>query len=135
MRPLSTPSLPCPFPAWPLLPLQPATPAKADVRDAVLRLVEGARRLPEMPPMPVNYDDLLADLQEWLAELEGVESDLSVAQQAAGKASADVAAQLAAADEEADPEGWHHLNWLRWGGADGRMAVAACRTWTPFNGG
>ncbi|KAL4428231.1 hypothetical protein ABPG75_002320 [Micractinium tetrahymenae] len=89
-----------------------SAPAASDVRGAVQRLIEEAERLPEMPPMPVNYDDLLADIRQWIAELDGCQADVQAAQQAAGQQAADSAAQFAAADEEADPEGWHRLSWL-----------------------
>lgn len=68
-----------------------------------------------MPPMPVNYDDLLNDVRQWIASLDGCQADVRAAQQAAGQQAADSAAQLAAADEAADPEAWHRLSWLRWG--------------------
>ena len=91
----------------------PAAPTTADVRGAVQQLLEEARRLPAMPPMPVNYEELLADVEKWLAELAGTRADVAAAQAAAAASAADGAAQLAAADEGADPEGWHRLNWLR----------------------
>ena len=82
------------------------------MRGGVQRLLDEAQRLPEMPPMPVNYDDLLADIRQWLAALEGCQADVAAAQQAAVQQAADSATQLAAADEAADPERWHRLSWL-----------------------
>ena len=102
--------------------LQPPSPLGSDVRGAVRRQIEEAQRLPSMPPF-VDYRPLLAELQRWQEELEGAQSDLAAVQQAASEASARSAAQLAAADEGADPEGWHRLNWLRWDDAE---VAAAC---------
>jgi len=81
----------------------------------VQQLIADARRLPPVPGW-VDCRPLLADLRQWVAELEGAQADVQAAQQAAAQSSADCASQLAAADQSADPEGWHRLSFLRWAG-------------------
>ncbi len=93
------------------LSLQPASPAPEDVREAVRKLVEEARNLPGMPTW-VDYRPLLADITQWVEALQAAQSDVAAAQQAAGQQAVDSKAQFAAADEAADPEGWHRLTWL-----------------------
>ena len=71
---------PCAF-ARPSLPLlQPAAPTRADVRGAVQQAVEAAQRLLPMPPF-VDYSALLADIGEWVEQLQGATADVSAAQQ------------------------------------------------------
>jgi hypothetical protein len=96
-----------------VLVLQPLAPAANDVRSAVQHLVQDASQLPDMPGF-IDHRPLLGDLQQWVDALQGCQADLQAARQAAEQGSTDSAAQLSAADEEADPEGWHRLAWLRW---------------------
>lgn len=59
---------------------QPAAPSGRDVRGEVRRLIEEARRLPEMPGY-VNYDPLLRDIAAWIEELQGGQADVAAARQ------------------------------------------------------
>lgn len=61
-------------------PPQPPNPQPEEVRTLAARAIEDARRLPEMPPF-VDYSSLLADLQRWIAELEGAAADVDRAQE------------------------------------------------------
>ena len=81
-------------------------------RELAGTLLAEAQRLPAMPPMPIDYSSLLAGVRQWVAELDGAQSDVASAQQASAASASDGAAQLAAADEGADAEGWHRLQWL-----------------------
>jgi len=84
----------------------------SDLRTAVQQLIADAQRMPPMPEW-VDHRPLLAELRQWVEQLEGAQADVQAAQQAAAQSSADCEAKLAAADEGADPEGWHRLSWLR----------------------
>lgn len=52
----------------------------AAVRGMVQQLIEEARRLPPMPPMPVDYSGLLASVHRWIEELQGAATDVETAQ-------------------------------------------------------
>ncbi len=91
----------------------------SDTRSTVQQLIAEAQRLPEMPAW-VDYRPLLADIAQWVEALEGCQADVAAAQQAAGQHTAQNGEQLAASDIQADPEGWHRLNWLRWVAGKGR---------------
>ncbi len=88
----------------------PLSAGPSDVRSSVQQAVEEARRLPEMPPF-VDYSALLADLQQWVGELQASAADVAAAQQEASAATADASSQLAATDAT-DREGLHRLGWL-----------------------
>ena len=100
-----------PVPA-PLRAAQPNGPTPAAVRRAALDLVEEAAAVPPVPPF-VDYDPLLADIQQWVEDLEGAGEDVAAEQRVAAAATTATAAQLAAADRAADPEGHYRLSWLR----------------------
>lgn len=59
---------------------QPEAPSTEDVRGTVQQALEEAQRLPEMPPF-VDYTALLADVREWVEQLQGAASDITSAQQ------------------------------------------------------
>ena len=104
-------------------------PALGSVRGAVQRQLEDAQRLPDMPGF-VDYQPLLGRLHEWIADLEAAQAAVAAAQPAAAAEIAEGAAQLAAADEGADPEGWHRLQWLRqvvWVLLASMICVVSCR--------
>lgn len=46
----------------------------------VQQMIEEARRLPPMPPMPVDYSGLLASVHRWIEELQGAAGDVEQAQ-------------------------------------------------------
>ena len=50
------------------------------VREMVRQLIEEARRLPEVPPMPVDYSGLLDSIRRWIEELQGAAADVEQAQ-------------------------------------------------------
>lgn len=132
------PSCPHPTPAT-FPPPQPLTPhdggdgggtaASRDVTitDFALQLIGQAQQLPEMPEF-VDHRPLLVELRRWEEELQAARGDVQAARQAADEAGTANAQQLGAADEAADPEGWHRLSWLRCGagGLLGRRHVAPC---------
>lgn len=76
--------------------------------------------MPPPPPLPVNYEPLLADLAAWLEALEGVRDDVQGALQDARAECEDAEAALGGADP-AQREAWHRLAWL----AQERPAVEA----------
>ena len=43
-------------------------------------MIEEARRLPPVPPMPVDYSGLQASLRRWVEELQGAAADVELAQ-------------------------------------------------------
>lgn len=92
------------------------TPRGGDLRDLMRQLIEEARRIPPPPPLPTNYDALLADVRAWLAALEGVKIDVQEALQEARERCEGNEGALAEANP-ADSEGWHRLMWLRCGAA------------------
>ena len=61
--------------------LQPAAARGSDVRGMVAAAIEEAKRIPEAPPVPVNYSSLQRSIQEWIEQLEGTNSDVATAQQ------------------------------------------------------
>ena len=60
--------------------MQPEAPSTSDVRSTVQQAIDDAKKLPEMPPF-VDYSALLADVREWVEQLQGAASDISSAQQ------------------------------------------------------
>lgn len=60
--------------------MQPELPSTEEVQIAVQQAIEEAKRLPEMPAF-VDYSELLADIQRWIAELESATADVGTAQQ------------------------------------------------------
>lgn len=52
----------------------------AGIRGMVQGMIEEARRLPPVPPMPVDYSGLLASLRRWVEELQGTAADVEQAQ-------------------------------------------------------
>lgn len=70
---------PVPLPPNHRLP-QPEAPSTSDVCGTVQQAIEEARRLPDMPPF-VDYSGLLADVREWVEQLQGAARDISAAQQ------------------------------------------------------
>lgn len=81
------------------------------MRGEVRRLLEAARRLPDMPGY-VDYDPLLRDIAAWVEELRGAAADLADARQGACQATADNAAALVAASGKAERQARHRLSWL-----------------------
>ena len=63
------------------VPMQPEVPHGSDVRGMVAAAIEEARRIPEAPPVPINYSSLQRSIQEWIEQLEGTNSDVAAAQQ------------------------------------------------------
>ena len=51
------------------------------MRGMVGAAIEEAKRIPEAPPVPVNYSSLQRSIQEWIEQLEGTNSDVAAAQQ------------------------------------------------------
>lgn len=88
----------------------PAGAAPSDVRGTVQQAIEEAKRLPEMPAF-VDYSGLLADLQQWVEELQAAGADVAAAQQEASASAADASRQLAATAAD-NKEGLHRLGWL-----------------------
>lgn len=52
----------------------------AGIRGMVQQMIEEARRLPPIPPMPVDYSGLLASVHRWIEELQGAAGDVEQAQ-------------------------------------------------------
>ncbi len=68
------------LPSLPLSPSpQPPNPQPEEVRSLAAQAIEEAKRMPPVPPF-VDYSALLADLQRWIAELEGAAADVDQAQ-------------------------------------------------------
>ena len=78
--------------------MQPAATRGGDLRDMVRQLIEEAKRIPEPPPLPVNYDDLLAGLQRWIDDCEAANRDVDAAVQVRGWRAGGLAWQAGGAD-------------------------------------
>ena len=61
--------------------VQPEAPHGSDVREMVGLAIEEARRIPDVPPVPIDYSSVLAGIREWIEQLEGTNSDVEAAQQ------------------------------------------------------
>jgi exonuclease VII small subunit len=111
------------------LPPLPPNPQPEEVRTLAARAIEDARRLPDMPPF-VDYSELLADLQRWIAELEGAAADVDQAQAESRQQTSSNSGLLSQLDKVADPEGWWRLNWLseQYPTVEARLAVVADET-------
>jgi hypothetical protein len=77
------------------------------------RALEEARRLPEVPPVPVNYSSLLASLRDWIEQLEATNADVAATRQELEHARGQNDAQKAAAVEDVFDPTWHRLAFLR----------------------
>lgn len=77
--------------------LQPAATRGGDLRDLVRQLIEEAKRIPPPPPLPVDYDPLLAELRGWVGELKAVKDDVQAALEVRARAG-----------QAADPRGLGH---------------------------
>lgn len=66
----------------PLLGVQPSSAAPSDVRGLVGQALEEAKRIPEAPPLPpINYEELLRDIRQWIEDCQATQSDVQAAQQ------------------------------------------------------
>ena len=61
--------------------LQPPTPSSTDMRGIVHQAIEEARRIPDVPPVPIDYSSVLAGIREWIEQLEATQSEVAAAQQ------------------------------------------------------
>lgn len=50
----------------------------------VRQLIEEAQRIPDAPPLPVDYEQLLTDLVRWIEECEAANGDVDTAIQVRG---------------------------------------------------
>jgi hypothetical protein len=56
-------------------------PRGGDLRDMVRHMIEEARRIPEPPPLPVDYGPLLEELRRWVEAAEAANRDVDAATQ------------------------------------------------------
>jgi hypothetical protein len=81
------------------------------VRGLVGAALEQAKRLPKVPPVPVNYSGILAAVRDWIEQLEATNADLSGAEEEVAGKLQEATARKAAVSPK-DREGAHLAAWL-----------------------
>jgi hypothetical protein len=92
-------------------------PRGGDLRDMVRHMIEEARRIPEPPPLPVDYGPLLEELRRWVEAAEAANRDVDAATQDVRQQHDSVEALKAEAMEDVFDPTWHRLAFLRCGGS------------------